>query len=347
MRVVPPSLLALAVLSMVAACRLNSAGLGVDAGHGTSRPPDGAPLVDTSGGGAAGADAPIMITNDASAGGAAGDGGAGGGGIAGGGGGGGIAGGGGAGGTAGGGGAAGSGGAGGGAGSGGAGGAAGGGGGAGLGGSGGMGVDAGAGQGGAGGMAGAPDAHPVSPIGCADDTREGFKDRNLYPNIAACSGGWDVPGFVSPDTHNPQCDHEAGNDGANSDGTGCSVADLCSTGWHVCESAHEVSLSTDDCKDAFPTQGTPQLLFFATRQRGPMITCDPANQTGTNNVYGCGNFGTMAAAACAPFTRMLRDADCKANPPWMCVDGPLNDSTSELIDTTKPGSARGGVLCCR
>jgi hypothetical protein len=31
----------------------------------------------------------------------------------------------------------------------------------------------------------------------------------------------------------------------------------------------------------------------------------------------------------------------------MCVDGPLNDSTTELLDVTKPGPELGGVLCCR
>jgi hypothetical protein len=78
-----------------------------------------------------------------------------------------------------------------------------------------------------------------------------------------------------------------------------------------------------------------------------MTACDPANETGTNNVYGCGNFGSNAMAACAPFMRMLRDADCKANPPWMCVDGPINYNVSELLDVTKPGADHGGVLCCR
>jgi hypothetical protein len=342
MRVVPPRLLGLAMVCLVAACRLSSVGLGVDAGHGSGRAPDGASMVDTSGGGTAGADAPMTIPEDASAdaGGAAGDGVAGGGGaggITGGGGGGGIAGSGGASGTAGDGGAGGT------AGGGGAGGTAGSGGGAGLGGSGGTGVDAGAGEG---GTAGAPDAHPVSPVGCADDTREGFKDLEKYPNIAACSGGWQIAGFVSPETHIPQCDRHGGNDGAHVDGDGCSVADLCAEGWHVCESAHEVSLNATDCKDALPASAA-QLAYFATRQRGPMKTCDPTNQMGTNNLFGCGNFGSAAMAACAPFTRMLRDADCDTYPPWMCVNGPLDYSTTELIDTTKPGSARGGVLCCR
>jgi len=55
----------------------------------------------------------------------------------------------------------------------------------------------------------------------------------------------------------------------------------------------------------------------------------------------------QAVAACAPFTRMLRDADCRDNPPWTCVDGAIGYSVSELADVTKPGAGRGGVLCCR
>ena len=44
---------------------------------------------------------------------------------------------------------------------------------------------------------------------------------------------------------------------------------------------------------------------------------------------------------------MLRDADCKANAPWMCMEGQINYNVNELGDVTKPGSDHGGVLCCR
>jgi len=198
---------------------------------------------------------------------------------------------------------------------------------------------------GAAGATGSPDAHPISAIGCADGTREGLLSLTRFPDVAACSGAWTVPGLVAPETLAPQCARAAGNDGARADGAGCSVADLCTEGWHVCESASEFASKAKDCSEVFPGGGVK--MFFATRQRGPGTTCDPSNLSGTNNVYGCGNFGSNANAACAPFMRMLRDADCKANPPWMCVDGPINYNVSELVDVTKPGSDRGGVLCCR
>jgi len=194
------------------------------------------------------------------------------------------------------------------------------------------------GMGGSGGM-------PISAVGCADGTREGLSSLTKFPDVAACSGGWTVPGLVAAETLSPQCGRGGGNDGAHPNGEGCSVADLCAEGWHVCESAHEFSTRAASCDNAFP--GGMVKMFFATRQRGPMTTCDPANETGTNNVYGCGNFGSNAMAACAPFMHMLRDNDCKNNPPWSCVDGPINYSTSELLDVTKPGPEHGGVLCCR
>jgi hypothetical protein len=196
------------------------------------------------------------------------------------------------------------------------------------------------------GTIGTPDAHPISSLGCADGTREGFTSVANYPDIAACAGGWQIPGFVGPGAMSPACERRGGNDGARPDGEGCSVADLCAEGWHVCESAHEFSTKATDCRDALSTAGGA-LVFYGTRQRGPDKTCDPSNQTGTNNVFGCGNFGSPAMAACAPFTHMIRDADCKANPPWMCVDGPIDYNVSELLDITKPGPAHGGVLCCR
>jgi hypothetical protein len=189
-----------------------------------------------------------------------------------------------------------------------------------------------------------------SKIGCADGTREGFNDVTKYPTIAACSGGWTVPGLVEPLTHAPQCQRRAGNNGMRPDGNGCSAADLCADGWHVCESINEFKMNAASCLDAYALSGgTP--VFFVTRQRGSgsgSVKCDPKNATdGTNNLYGCGNIGSPADPSCQPFTRMLRDNDCNNNEPWDCVEGPINYNVLELADVTKPGSSRGGVLCCR
>jgi hypothetical protein len=200
-------------------------------------------------------------------------------------------------------------------------------------------------SGAAGASAAPPDAQPISPLGCADGTREGFKSLDKYANIAACAGAWQVPGFVAAETLTPQCDRRAGNDGTAPTGLGCSVADLCAEGWHVCESALEVSMNAGSCVDAALSGAPP--AFYATRQHGSMMTCDRMNQTGTSNIFGCGDLGSVAVSACAPLKRMLRDVDCRANPPWMCLEGPIGQSANELANVTKPGAARGGVLCCR
>jgi hypothetical protein len=191
-------------------------------------------------------------------------------------------------------------------------------------------------------------AHPPE-IGCSDGTREGYLDRNMYPNIAACAGGWAEPGLASNASRTPECDRRAGNDGDKADGRGCSVTDLCASGWHVCETAHAVSVATGTrgCADAIAPSGD-KLVFFVTRQRANGLACDATNQTGANNLYGCGTIGSTAdKASCAPFTRMLRDSDCQSQFPWVCSDGPNGTSTDEYTVVTKQGSSRGGALCCK
>jgi hypothetical protein len=186
--------------------------------------------------------------------------------------------------------------------------------------------------------------------GCSDGTREGYLDLSLYPNIAACAGAWDTPGLSSTDARTPQCDRRSGNDGDKADGRGCSVADLCESGWHVCETAHAVSAASMNagCDDAIaPAAG--KTVFYVTLQRANGLACDSGAQAmGTNNVYGCGNFGSAADKnSCAPFKYMLRDTDCQANPPWICTDGPLSTSTDEYDVITKSSATHGGALCCR
>jgi hypothetical protein len=184
-------------------------------------------------------------------------------------------------------------------------------------------------------------------IGCSDGTREGYVDRVKYPKIAACEGGWDEPGLASYASRNPQCNRRAGNDGDNPGGKDCSVADLCASGWVVCETAHAVAIAAPaGCGDAIAPYGDKP-VFFLTRQRGTGLTCDPNNVQGTNNLYGCGTLGSAADKSCAPFTKMLRDTDCKMNDPWLCTDGPLSTSQNEYGVVTKSGPGRGGVLCCK
>src|SRR5205085_10049326 len=105
----------------------------------------------------------------------------------------------------------------------------------------------------------------VDCLGCADGQREGFIDAVVYPNIAACAGGWSVPGVIAVAA---ACGHHAGDDGVNPSGTGCSAADLCQSSWRVCASAGDLAAaSPTGCTGAVdPAITTP--MFFATQQSG-------------------------------------------------------------------------------
>jgi len=203
------------------------------------------------------------------------------------------------------------------------------------------GVGASGGFGGAGGGCG-PDAVGTDPtvVGCSDGTRELMTDPASYPLIAGCSGAWSLGGTVSPAAMSQQCGGVAGDNGCNPLGMGCSVADLCAAGWHVCDSAAEVSVkSPDGCGQ----QAVPG--FWATRQRTEYLTHECVDN-GVNNLVGCGwTVGDAASIlpSCSPLNALLGypEHDCP-HAPWSCgvVD------TDEALLVTKTGTELGGVLCC-
>lgn len=73
-------------------------------------------------------------------------------------------------------------------------------------------------------------------IGCSDGSREGFVDTTKYPCIASCNAFWSVPGLFDKQ---PTCNRQSGNGFPVI--SGCSAADACAPGWHVCASIPEVS----------------------------------------------------------------------------------------------------------
>jgi len=201
----------------------------------------------------------------------------------------------------------------------------------------------GAGGGGTGGGGG----QDPSPAGCSDGTREAYIDVNAEPAIAGCSGGFSVAGVVSVASLTPACGRVSGNDSSNPSGTGCSVADLCAVGWHVCESSADVasSASTGMCP---PAESTPTL--WITRQTGPDGAGDACASTGVNNLLGCGALiGNKAEPNCAPLNQSLHQADCAATSTWFC--GTVSPTFDEATIVTKSGSLEnsdeGGALCCR
>ncbi len=213
---------------------------------------------------------------------------------------------------------------------------------------------------------------PIAPsIGCADGAREGFVDVATYPQIAACSGAWAQPG-LTPDGVAPTCGRAGGDDGAKPEGAGCSSADLCAEGWHVCKTWKEVAQkSPTGCAGATPPDAKPKSLLFALRQPSKTGSVCGEWGDGFNDVFGCGNLGTGLGAdkGCGPLDRVIASTQpdkCgfnEAEPPlgpWECKGGPGSDLLEGQTVTKKAcagkscsydgvplGSAdKGGVLCC-
>jgi hypothetical protein len=194
--------------------------------------------------------------------------------------------------------------------------------------------------------------------GCSDGTREGFVDPATYPRIAGCSGGFSVPGILM--YTGPACARMAGNSSRNPRGTGCSVDDLCSVGFHVCLGASEVAYdSSTGCGEAASEAG----LFFATRQGSTgcgvctlgttlddsicngascVAGCAPTLKA-ANDVFGCGTLGSPMMAYCGVLNRFSNDL-CSGleGTPWDCG----TDAYNEANFVTKSAPESGGVLCC-
>jgi hypothetical protein len=175
---------------------------------------------------------------------------------------------------------------------------------------------------------------PAPVNGCADGEREVLEDEVAYPDIAGCAGGFMVPGVL---VNVPYCDRAGGDDGLEPVGIGCSIEDLCSEGWHVCDDRFEVmAAGIDDC-NMIAFGGA----FFATRQSGEGgNTCNP---TGVNDVFGCGDIGYTNINGCAPLNRSTANGCAELPEPWIC-DTSLTQEAQFLV---KEGPEFGGALCCR
>jgi hypothetical protein len=216
---------------------------------------------------------------------------------------------------------------------------------------------------------------PETPaVGCADGEREGFVDLDAYTHIAGCSGAWEEPG-ITPDDVAPTCGLKGGDDadGPEKEGTGCSSADLCAQGWHVCSTWQEVSAkSSTGCAGAVPPGAPNKSHFFAIRQ--PSFNFSECGEWGDgfNDVFGCGNLGHTLAPDknCGPLDRALASTQAntcgynEAEPghgPWQCP-GTGESHLNEGAVVTKNGCPgwscsydgqpvgnpdKGGVLCCR
>jgi hypothetical protein len=158
-------------------------------------------------------------------------------------------------------------------------------------------------------------------------------------------------------TLTPTCGGVSGNSSANPSGAGCSVADLCAPGSHVCLDPTEVAArSATGCTGAAPAPG----LFFATRQSSdgcndcalgtntdPTVCNGAACVNGcaqtsltANDLYGCGSLG-FSVTSCSTLTVASGNLCGSLGAPWSCTN-----SIAEANTVTKSGSDGGGVLCC-
>ncbi len=226
---------------------------------------------------------------------------------------------------------------------------------------------------------------PANPVGCADGTREGFADQTTYPDIAACSGAWSVPGLFGVP---PACGNQGGNDGPHADGQGCAAVDLCAPGWHVCLGSQELLADTNGsgCSSGLPAVTSGPGLFFAVAQNSCNDSvCDAAGAScsvgpNENDFFGCPapgshlGFQPPAGNGCGPLWTIANTQAGNAcgwaqagppNGPWEC---PGTTSYDEGQVVTKDGcqgnscctsnncynngaplgpSDEGGVLCCK
>ena len=210
-----------------------------------------------------------------------------------------------------------------------------------------------------------PDVAVVAgKAGCADGTREGFADPVHFPTLAACGGAWDQPGIFNMPA---KCANQAGNDGVNAAGTGCTVTDLCAVGWHVCYGKDDVVYRNPNGCAGVMTGATPPVFFTTQMSSTGSFNC-ASGATATNDLFGCGNLGcdftgnATCKALCSPLTLSSHDL-CKglrndlgcgdwcnhlgkypgAPNSWDCG----TDSTAEALNVVKTHpEQQGGVLCC-
>ena len=186
---------------------------------------------------------------------------------------------------------------------------------------------------------------PPAVVGCADGTREGFRDFTVWQDIAGCSGGFSIAGVVGSAGQVPACARQAGDTSANPAGADCSAADLCAAGWHLCQDGSDVAAHSPSggCEGCVP--GDEPRFFLVASGASPMGIC--SNDPGArNDLHGCGSRGEPESPDCWPLTRRMGFADCLATDGiWVC--GSADESLAEAAVVNKTGPTLGGVLCCR
>lgn len=162
--------------------------------------------------------------------------------------------------------------------------------------------------------------------GCSDGTREGFLDGTAFPNIAGCSGTWLSPGLSN-------------------------AAYLCAYGWHIATGAADVAAHMPSGKTCWDAWSGSEKRFFATLQSSNGNGY--CNTFGTNDIFGCGNYGDPPQVGSCGMLNVFSSEDCSAikypyagaPETWRC--GGVGDSSDELTTVVKFQTIGGGVICVR
>ena len=144
----------------------------------------------------------------------------------------------------------------------------------------------------------------------------------------------------TPASASPACGREAGNSGANPAGQGCTVADLCAAGWHVCRSAVEVGADSGGV-GCPPPREPPELWLTRQTSMAMSAVCGDSD----NNLVACGTMGEPADGSCMPLERVVFFSHCD-EAGWSCGTAAEGDLEAAVVTKTMP-VVGGGVLCCR
>jgi len=116
---------------------------------------------------------------------------------------------------------------------------------------------------------------------------------------------------------------------------------LCAAGWKVCKSGDEVSSNGVDAAKCKSCDTMASSTFYATSQSGPGNNiCNPADETGKNDLWGCGCSGPVAST-CGVLAYRFGSGNNYKWKSWSASDG------LDEVGTTVKASGHGGVMCCK
>lgn len=185
--------------------------------------------------------------------------------------------------------------------------------------------------------------------GCSDGSREWFQDELLYPHIAGCAGGFSQPGLKDRNGNPkfPACERNAGNHAPNPSGEGCSAADLCESGWKICDSPLSILSASRGrfCDNSNQRELLDGSFFASASTLSTLQNSCSSKVPSSNTIAGCGNLHSNTFCEIYGASVFSDAVSCDSLPSsWNCS---VLDSTDPVFDITNAFSDNNGVLCCR